>query len=309
MLEPLLLASGSDPGPAVAALIRALAACEPHIRSKAAEMLGRCGNLAGIDPPDALVLALDDPSDMVRSSAAVALARFGRGFEPTLPALLRRFAVDIAAAQIGGADLVARSPNPSALPDLIAGLSSPSWRVRSLSATLLGHIGQPAAPSIPALLASLRRSADEPISDWVMPIGRIKEVDDPLRAITLALMSIGAGPEVVRGEVVPLLGRSLRNGADTRRWNAVTRSLEEFGPVAEPVVPDLIEIIRSKPGTGDQIDAADILVTIASGTGSDQQALDAILAAMKNGLERYEVDRPRQLRLLRESVARRAPRR
>jgi HEAT repeat protein len=286
-----LLAEAKNPNLAVAALTGALAAPEPDVRARAATVLGTCGSFPGVVPPEALVRAVDDPSADVRKAAALALPRFEQGFEPILPALLRAIAGDPDLGRECPRALLGRVPNTTAVPSLIAALSSPSWRVRSLSATLLGMIGPAANEAVPELLAALKQSiGDEPISDTPESV-RIWGIYSPVRTTAEALAAVGAGPEFLRREVVPPLVAAARSCATCPRFEAIAAALSSLGPLAEPAVPDLIAVVTSENVFREQFWAAEALVEITVGTDAAGMALDAIERANKKNFVSWDDDR------------------
>jgi HEAT repeat protein len=124
--------------PAVEILIVALKEGNDYIRSKAAESLGRIGDLSATEP---LILALNDSHEKVRCSSVDALGRIGdaHASNPLIAILtdnnihsrVRSRAI-IALGNIGEAQVVEQ---------IMAELSNADWWMREAAANALGQIG------------------------------------------------------------------------------------------------------------------------------------------------------------------------
>jgi DNA-binding winged helix-turn-helix (wHTH) protein len=151
--------SRPDAAVTVPALIHALKDPEEEIRSRAAVMLARVGPDAA-DAVPALAEALRDPNKQVRWRAADALGRIG---PRAVPALI--VALDDPKKEIRwrAANMLSRiGPAASeAVPALIGALNDPESKVRWHVADALGRIGPCAGQAVPALAEAIKDSANK----------------------------------------------------------------------------------------------------------------------------------------------------
>ena len=295
------------------------------------------------ESPSALRAALRDPSPGVRNEAAVAVASFRKGLDPCLPDLFQIMKENckensLARAELEAAMTVGRIRSVLApclldlfrlapiewlvqarrvaftdansrcleavdagkgrstvksMPVLTEALGSPCWEVRGTAAALLGRLGPEAAAALPGLVAALK----QPLHDVHAYHSYLERLE-----IVTALRKIDPEGKVIRREVLPVLERALAAG-DWRPQDYAVMALRDLGPVAEPAVPALLDVIKQK-SQPDRFrnSAAWALVQIAKGTSSIGRVRAALKEAFKNGLISQDValdlkdqDRPVQV--------------
>jgi len=241
---------GIDLKPPHAAFMVMLGDRDPDIRGAALRALGVVGPKVSLDPPPALIAALEDESVDNRAAAVDALANFTRGLHRSLPSLLRsleRARPEVRKGHINLLDRV-RPPKFSAevVPAFIMALESRHREVRYLAASRLGFFGNKASAAIPALITVLRQPID-PGSDGPGKATEPLDSREPSFAAASALSVCAPGSEWSR-EVVAALVDILRSGGREQRGSAAM-ALCEFGPDAEVAIPDLITALRETATT------------------------------------------------------------
>jgi HEAT repeat protein len=249
------------------ALFEAVADPDESVRLAAVRGLGSIGPKLADDPPPALLAALEDPSDKVRTAAADALAWFPKGIARWLPSLVRSF--EAARPEMRPAyALVFDRIRPVAFKSdavraLGAALSSSDEEIRGLAASALAAFGEKAYPAIPALAASIGRpgrertpapgpaEATDPFltpdqTAWWRAASA--EGKDPALSAALALLRILPGSPFMSGapplapESFTALTGALRSGTPEVRA-AVAYALGRFQPTPA-FVPVLSEAAR-----------------------------------------------------------------
>jgi HEAT repeat protein len=199
------------------------------------------GPPASSRPGSAWTADLKDPSGLVRSQAALALAELGpaaRDAEVPLAAALRDPDPDVRAAAV--AALGAIVPDGKAAVDGLArALSDDDWFVRLGAAQALEKFGPAAAPAVPALVQALK------------PNDLIKDFR-PVRcgAAMVALARIDPRAKELEAALNLVVGKLL---ADERQGSFGARAtgarlLGDCGPAALPAVPALSRLLRDPDG-------------------------------------------------------------
>jgi HEAT repeat protein len=138
--------------PAVPALLGELLEGPPAARATAAEVLGVIGGESATAMVGPLGVALNDPDEEVRQSAAGALANLGPAAAPILAKALAGPQID--RRRLAARSLAALGPAATSVAsDLITALTDRDPFVRSAAADALGQIGHAARAAVPALLA------------------------------------------------------------------------------------------------------------------------------------------------------------
>ncbi len=212
-----------------------------EIRITAIRGLGATARHLSVEPPAALVAALEDERAEVRAQAVKALFRFQRGLDRSLPSIFRVLDRDAEPrGWISTSNVLnelgqrSRAFSATALPTLITGLSSRHGVVRYWSASLLGVLGPDACPAVPDLIKTFW----EPIDSTRR--GEHPMAWDPAWAAGYALKKI-APDTASAGEVIQALTEVLRTGHPARR-NSAANFLGQFGPAAVAAVPVLVKM-------------------------------------------------------------------
>ncbi len=263
-----------------------------EVRRKSVEALGHLAAALERDPPPALRRAFHDPSPLVRNAAAASVAGFKKGIDPYLPDLFQIIASDHSEGYNLLTDVRYRcyraiwdtktKPTAGAVPILASALGSPDGGVRTVAAMLLGNIGPEAGEAVPALVAALRHSL-QPVP------GNDPRSRDPREAdaIAEALRKIDPRGSAVQREVLAFLVHMY-----VLDDPLATSALEALGPVAEPAVPEIIEILGNKGQSFKRRERAALtLVRIGKGTASADRARTAVEEALKNGMIRRDETR------------------
>jgi len=211
-----------------------------------------------------LVEALDGPDDDLSGAAASVLSAIGRAGRLTdagnvVPALV---------AALGRRELQSRaydalaSIGKAALPALIQALSNPDRTIRLGAALALRGIGVEARDAVPALMASLREDAEDPLETTVaefaaQALGNIG--DDAVPALMAALADddrrVRRGAARALGHMDPAMARSAvaaladaTQDEDSRVRRASASALRHIGPDARAAVP----VLTSRLADSDQ---------------------------------------------------------
>ncbi len=137
---------------AIDALIEFTSDADPRVRANALEALVRVPKRLEAQA----AAGLKDPSPAVRSVAAMAVGRAGvKSLTASLKALLNDPSEYVQAAAIMGLGKLGQSPDPSSLAGWL--LASPSVKLRSHAAFVLGELGNPSAAAL--LRDALRQTA------------------------------------------------------------------------------------------------------------------------------------------------------
>ncbi len=280
------------------ALLEALgnASADPlaEVRLRVVEALGNLGAALDREPTLALRRALGDPSPAVRNAAAVGVAGFKKGLDPSLTEVFRIMAdndrteedepnrsdLSVGSRCFQAIERAEAKPTAGAVPVLIAALRSPHSEVRGVAALLLGRIGPDSIASVPGLVGALRRSlGPAPGSNQ----GALHPWEP--REIVAAIQKIDPHGPAIQREVIPVLVNALGLDYPFVRRSTID-ALSRLGPIAEPAVPTLIQVIdHGDLPTSIREEAAGALVQIARGTPSAARARAALEEAFKNGLD------------------------
>jgi len=157
---------------AVPALVKALADSEDRVRSTAAESLGRLGIKARKAVPT-LAAALGDGNSQVRKAAAESLSSMSPGVKAAVPALSEALSDENAYVRWASAEALGREGTAAAeaVPALVKALKHEDFRTRWEAAQALGQIGEASGEAVPALIDLLQdyQCAD----DAATALGRI----------------------------------------------------------------------------------------------------------------------------------------
>jgi HEAT repeat protein/S1-C subfamily serine protease/DNA-directed RNA polymerase subunit RPC12/RpoP len=225
--RPLLAtkASGAAAASQVPALIRALTGHkDPAERARAAQILGEIGPEARLAVPE-LIKALNDPSDLLRRSAAEALAKTG-------------------------------PPNKQDLALLRQTLKAKTLEGRLYAAAALGNLGADARPAAPDLLEALKEAdADTNVRQAAArALGKIDAREQAQPGLQAALddadkeVRVAAGEALAAlclasgGNVPGLLGMLKHKDGEVRAHAA--RALAKLGRDAKPALADLIKAVK-----------------------------------------------------------------
>ena len=220
------IACTADPGyrgRTSAEWIQQLSAADENTRADAARALERVLQLQPKMPNvvRALVRALADTSDVVRTAAGQALATQGVKSSEAAPGLAAMLAdsahpsVRVTAARLLG---LVQTRTDTAVSALIAALRDSNAGVRAAAAQSLGLIGPSAAPALPSLVGL----SGDPQSDV-----RVKVIE--------ALIRTRASPEIA----LPVFERGLDDSVRSVRATAAY-ALGSLGPLAAPALAALI---------------------------------------------------------------------
>ncbi len=170
-------------------------------------------------------------------------------------------------------------PSAASVPALIAALKNPRSEVRGVAALLLGRIGPEAVAAVPGLIDALRRSLGPAPSRYPGPLHPWE-----IRDIVAAIQKIDPHEPTIQREVVPVLVDALSLDSPFVRGSAID-ALSRLGPIAEPALPALIQVIgKMDLPSSIREEAAEAIVQIARGTPSAVRARSALDDALKNGL-------------------------
>lgn len=240
--------------------IQQLSSPDENSRADAAEALERVLQLQPKMPNvvRALVRALADTADVVRTAAGRALATQGvksPEAAPGLAAMLSDSAhpdVRVTAARLLG---LVQTRTDTAVAALINALRDSDSNVRASAAQALGLIGPSAAPALPHLLrlsgdpqADVRVKVIEALIgaraslEIALPVFE-RALDDSVRSVrataAYALGSLGPLP-------APALATLVRHLADPDAWvrSTVAFAIGRIGPAATAAIPSLIALQR-----------------------------------------------------------------
>jgi HEAT repeat protein len=239
----------------VDALVAALGDPDDKVRSAAAAALGSAGPKLSGEPLEPLVAALSDKSPSIRAAAVSAIPSFPRGLDRVLPSLIAMGASQEGAVRDACAVALGQLKPPAissgAVPALVEGLKSPDREVRLKVVALLSLLGSDARPAIPALIKTLKEPLD---SDRVVMGGGLggavsSTFSGPAHESAKLLGRIGPDSPSA-ADVIAALADIVRTGAPQRSASAA-QALGEFGASAAATIPDLIQRLKAvdPPGT------------------------------------------------------------
>ena len=234
---------GPEAKEAVPALIAALKDKDDGVRSFAAEALGRIGKEA----VPALIVALKDQNAGVRNSAVYTLGRIGPEAKEVVPALIAALKDKDDGVRSFAAEALGRI-GKEAVPALIAALKDQNAVVRPLATYALGRIGKEA---VHALIAALKDQDAGRRSSAAEALGEMRpEAKEAAPALIATLKDQDAGVRRYAAEALGRIGPGAKEAApaliaalkdhdaDVRR--SAAQALGLIGPEAKEAVPALI---------------------------------------------------------------------
>ena len=293
-LVPLTKPLGTAPAainlrPCVAALTAALEDPDERVRERAASAFAVLPDYLPIAPPEALLRGLDDPSQAVRSSAFLALCSIEQGLDAHVGRLFRAVSRRPEDLYYQCFWLRRVRVGPSALPEVVPFLSDPDWPIRSCAASLIEAIGPDAVGAVPALMASLKDSVDDPkLPKFPDGSGQdgfdtIEELDPVVSAVR-ALIALDPPKAVFLADTLSALTRALQSPRVDRRHAAV-RAIGLLKSDGEAAVPELIAVVAKEKDETLRRAVLSALSAVAAGTASAPKAIDAIEQALTDGLD------------------------
>ncbi|MDR3634940.1 MAG: HEAT repeat domain-containing protein [Isosphaeraceae bacterium] len=261
------------------------------VRSMSAAALGSIGAHYTIDPPQALVEALDgDTSHGVRRASAQSLGRFRKGRDRVTLALLRALSVDepgTRAACDSALDALrfdkGKPRSAAIVPALIEALGSRERRARYHAAAILGEIGPEAAVGIPSLIRMLQ----EPVNSDRDGLRSDPASWDPSGQAALALGRVAPGTRRAH-EVIGALTEVIRAPGLGRRRAMAAEALAEFDrKQLEPAVPVLLAVLTETVGIAGP-PAPSVCMALgraAPGTPQAGEAVSALTAVLDSDWE------------------------
>jgi HEAT repeat protein len=227
------------------ALIMMLDNRNTDVRASVIGALGFVGPRVLVEPPPAIVAALEDESSKVRAEAVASLANYTRGLPRLIPSLLQSMHLARREARTNYLTLFESIQPPrfsaEAVRSFILGLGSDYREIRYLAASRLAVFGRDAREAIPFLIKTLGEPMDVDITS------RVTESDNPWArepslAAAIALVKIAPGTDLA-GQAASALAEAVRSGAPACRSTSI-QALSHFGPEAEAVIPTLIAELR-----------------------------------------------------------------
>jgi len=206
----------------VAELLRRLGSAEASERPQLIRELQELGPGEAAVP--ALVAALSDPDDAVKSAALTATHWIGPDAAAAVPALIELWRRGFRRATIAGIFGMMGPAARAAVPELTAGLGDPDIDTRYWSAVALGRIGEAARSAVPKLIEMLGERNARARAGAVSGLTRLGPAAEP---------------------AVPVFVRMLASDEQISRLLAAKalRQLRELAAVAAPAV---IERLRSE---------------------------------------------------------------
>jgi HEAT repeat protein len=283
--------------PAANALVPMLDEPITDVRASVIGALGFIGPRVLVEPPPAIVAALEDESVQIRAAAVASLTNYTRGLPRLIPSLLdsmhraRPDARAIYAALFG----YIKPPTFSAeaIRPFTLALGSDDREIRYLAVTQLQAFGPGARDAIPFLIKTLAEPMEVEVS--------MKPGDEFLREPSLAafaaLGKIAPGTDLA-GQAAAALAEAIRSGAPACRATSI-QALTHFGPEAEAVIPILIAEVRASIAAETTEDASDpkrdpyprswqiesiirALCAIAPGTSSADKVVDVLAESLQS---------------------------
>lgn len=142
------------------ALVRLLDDRDAEVRRAAIEVLGFVSPAVWVDPPSAVVSAMEDESAKIRAEAVYSLVGFTRGLPHVLPALLASMQRARPEVRVSYVQLIEQIQPPKfsaeAVPPLIITLASDEREIRHLAACRLAAFKQDGREAVPALIMTLQ---------------------------------------------------------------------------------------------------------------------------------------------------------
>jgi HEAT repeat protein len=276
------------------------------LRVAAAQALGDVGPWAK-SAPRALIEAMKDDQVAVRTTAALAVARFRTGVDPAIPLLLHGLKHEDATGGIRQAGSPRRKfatalatirPSAESAPELIAALDTTDRQALRSVATAVGTIGPAASSALPILAKALDQSKP--------PEGADASDEDTLAvALAGAIAKVGPPEEAVRA-----LTAALKSPLATTR-HAATDALGEMGPRAVAAIPDLVAALERSlagdPPSEDAITFAQTIGRVAPDEAACERAVALLEEATRSKEERTRALAARSLGALGRKASRAIP--
>jgi HEAT repeat protein len=229
--------------PASHALVSMLDEPSSEVRKSMIGALGFVGPRVLVEPPPAIVAALEDESVQIRAAAVASLTNYTRGLPRLIPYLIDSMHKARPEARASYSALFGYIKPPGfsadAIRPLIMALGSDDREIRYLAVTQLEAFGPVAREAIPFLIKTLAEPMEVEVS--------MKPGDEFLREPSLAaftaLGKIAPGTDLA-GQAAAALAEAIRSGAPACRATSI-EALTHFGPEAQAVIPTLIAELQA----------------------------------------------------------------
>jgi HEAT repeat protein len=275
-------------------LVPALNDADSEVRVASLNALGVTAGRGLTEPPQGLIAALTDSSAASRAAAVNALGGFRRSLDPWIPTLFRLLNDENAAVRAAAARTLDRLTPPAAsvaaLPVLIEALAGKDGAVRVHGIQMLTPLARDprasaAIPSLLAILTGLRATkADHEKATAQTSEDRAQE-DMRIAGPVTALVGEMAPGTAFASEAVAVLTEIVRSGSDFQPERAAL-ALGDFGPAAEPALPELVKFARERMNTHGTAGprAIEVLGRIASGANSADDVVTVLLEALRSDI-------------------------
>jgi HEAT repeat protein len=275
-------------------LVPALNDADSEVRVASFKALHVTAELGLTEPPRELIAALADPSAASRAAAASALAGFRRSLDPWLPTLFRLLNDENAAVRAAAARTLERANPPAAsvaaLPVLIEALAvrDGPGRLHAIHAITPLARDPRASAAIPSLLAILTGLSTTKANNE-NTTARTSEDSSWEETQTASLVTVLVGQMApgtpFAGEAIAVLTEVVRSGSHVPPEFAA-QALADFGPVAEPALPELVKFARKTMTTHGTAGprAIKALGRIAPGTKSADDVVTVLLEALRSDI-------------------------
>lgn len=235
---------------AVVALISALKDDDPGVRSEAANslrslMLSTKTVASRSEIRDALVSALSDRDQQVRTIVVNVLGEYQGNTDPIIMPMLRLMEQDDPLVRTFSDQILnrqgrSRVPSPALVPELARALKSPVREVRYRAAELLSRIGPKAIQAVPGLIGLLGEPAGPNVANPMQALSTDEPIpSDPSSMAAYALGKIAPGT-TRESEAIAALEETLRSDDVKGRRGTAAQSLLHFGLAAPRAVPALL---------------------------------------------------------------------
>jgi HEAT repeat protein len=238
-----------------------------------------------IEPPKALILALEDKEATNRAAAIGALAAFPKNLDPIIPIVLKSLGPD-EPSEVRAAGLQALGTiKPAAIslasvPALVAAIANPLRDVRFELLSLLAKLGRDCkVAALPAFIAGLKEPIDTDQREFA---GMFVAFGGPVyvsaRAVGQVAPATPSAPQAIQSLT------ALVESGHPQRGAAGAGALGAFGPAAAAAVPGLIKLLGTVSAidvpTRDGKPIAEALAQIAPKTPAADDAVKALTAAL-----------------------------
>jgi HEAT repeat protein len=261
---------------------------EADARLVALQGLAALGSKLGDEPPPALIKALEDTNPANQAAAITGVARFPRGGDPVIPAVIRSLNENSPPEVRAAARQALNVVRPSSISAanvrlLVSAVKNPDPDVRYEIIVLLSRSEKNAREAIPAFIEALKEptDTDRPVVSAGPVVGN--PLTGPAYVAAQALGRVAPGTAAA-GHAVAALTEVLQSGPPGRRPSAAS-ALGQFGPEAAQAIPALAGMLgdtAESESSANEKTFADALGRIAPGTRSAQAAITALTAALKS---------------------------